>query len=228
MRQNKLAAALGALILALVTGTAALGESGVAGDALRLDGVVEFSDLEGGFYQVGGYGLIGDTALFKRLVGQRVVVSGQEFTGMSIRMVKQVEVGTIVQMTGPARALPEQVTVGGKRATFDQGPVVLDGTLMVPLRAVVETAGGTVQWEPRERAVLVTISDRTAQFVIGQTEAEMNQNGYRYFRRNMIAMSKAPVIRGDRTLISADALSAILGLGERPDEDASLDLQPLN
>lgn len=229
MKRYKLAAGVAALVFVLIYGAAAMAAETVpAAGALHLDGVVEFSDLEGGFYQVGGWGLIGDEALFKRLVGQRVVIRGQEFTGMSVRMVRQVEVGTILQVMGPERPLPAGVTVGGKPAVFDQGPVVIGGVLMVPLRAVVETAGGTVQWRPLEQAVLVTLPDRTAQFVIGQTDAEMNQNGYRYLRRNLIGMNRAPVIRGDRTLISADALTAILGLGERPDGDAFLDLIPLN
>lgn len=197
-----------------------------ANGRLTLEGEVKFNDLEGGFYSVDGIGLMGDEKLFKALVGMRVLVRGTEFGGISIRMVRQVEVESISQTVATTRSLPEAVTFNGKPVTFDQKPVVIDGVLMLPLRAVAEAAGGKVEWDAKERAVIIAMPDRMAWFKIGEHEAEMNEKNVRYIQRNMIAMQKAPVIRGDRTLVSADAVTRILGLSERVDGDANLDLVP--
>lgn len=208
------------------------GGDGISADPVRdsenmvLEGIVEFKDLEGGFYAVDGIGLIGDEQLFKSLVGQQVIVKGREFTGNSFRMVKQIEVATITQPLVAARTLPDGVNVAGKKVAFDQMPVLIDGVLMVPVRAVAEAAGATVGWDTRERMVTVTLSDRVAHFWIGKGEAEMNEFGVMYFRQNLIAMKKAPVIQNGRTLISADALTMILGMVEAADANKSLDLVP--
>lgn len=197
-----------------------------ADEKMVLEGKVEFKDLEGGFYAVDGIGLIGDDALFKSLLGQQVIVRGKEFTGISIRMVRQVEVESIARPLAAERALPEGVAVAGKKVGFDQAPVVTDGVLMMPVRAVAEAAGGTVAWNAKEQMVTVTLSDRVAHFWIGKGEAELNENGVMYFRQNLIAMKMAPVIQNGRTLISADALTMILGMVEQADADRSLDLTP--
>lgn len=124
------------------------------------------------------------------------------------------------------RAEPTAILVNNSLLTYDQKPLVQDGTLMVPLRAIVEGAGGTVNWDGVTKTVTVRLGDRTALFVIGATEAEMNQDNVRYFQRNMIRMAKAPVLAGGRTLIAADALTNVLGLLERPDAAGALSLVP--
>ncbi len=53
---------------------------------------------------------------------------------------------TLLQEVQAGRARPVAVAVNGKAVAFDQLPVVSDGVLLVPLRAVVEAAGGQVQW----------------------------------------------------------------------------------
>jgi hypothetical protein len=114
----------------------------LADGAVSVQGTMEYVDLEGGFYTVNGWGLIGDQKLFSSLSGKTVIVKGKEFTGISTRMVKQVEVSMLGYDVAGARSLPQAVTVAGKPVVFDQQPVVENGVLMVPLRAVVEAAGG--------------------------------------------------------------------------------------
>lgn len=122
------------------------------------------------------------------------------------------------------RTLPEAIQMDGQAITFDQGPMIVAANLMVPLRAIVEAAGGKVTWEDATRTVTVRIGDRTATFVIGEGEAELIQDGYRYLQRNMLKMNHGPVLVGGRTLISADALTSILGLQERPGTPGVLNL----
>ncbi|MGE5675801.1 MAG: copper amine oxidase N-terminal domain-containing protein [Mycobacterium leprae] len=116
------------------------------------------------------------------------------------------------------------VTVGGQAVQFDQGPVVIDGSLMVPLRAVAEAAGGKVTWEQSEHKVIVQIGNDFTFFVIGQEQGELRRVGVFYIRPNTFPMAHAPVLIGNRTLISADALSTILGFKETAPESSEMDL----
>ena len=100
---------------------------------LRLVGEVEWVDLEGGFWAVGGMRLIGDQEQFRQLAGQRVVVIGTEFTGMSIQMVPAIEVISIRQ-AGEVEAL---------------GPVVLwdwAPTRLCPGRSGCSGSGSPATW----------------------------------------------------------------------------------
>jgi hypothetical protein len=120
--------------------------------------------------------------------------------------------------------LPTAITVSGKTVSFDQQPVRQGERLYVPLRFIAEAAGGQVQWDGDTGTVTVTMPDRTAIFVVGQDEAEMNKRGVFYIRRNMIKMAGPVQLVGERTMVSADALTTIFGLVERSDADLALDL----
>lgn len=120
--------------------------------------------------------------------------------------------------------LPAVVTVNGKPVTFDQKPVLLDGGLMVPVRAVAEAAGGEVTWDEGIQLVHIRMPDRTIIIRLGNAKAEMHEDGVNYFDRNLIAMEKAPVIMGARTLVSADALSTIFGFQIGAAQDGTLAL----
>lgn len=190
-------------------------------------GVLVYEDIEGGFYAVAGYRLVGEAEAFKPYLGQQVLVVGARSDEMSIFMTKAIDVVSISKITLPdavadsnkpelrsveaTEALPEEITVDGVTVSFGQGLVVKEGILMVPLRAIVDAAGGKVGWSTRTKTATVELPDRVATFIVGATEAEMNQQGVYYFKQNMIAMGKAPEISGDRLHISADALSSILG-----------------
>ncbi|HWI65306.1 MAG TPA: stalk domain-containing protein [Symbiobacteriaceae bacterium] len=195
-----------------------------ADGTISLEGTIEYKDLEGGFYSVGGWGLIGNDLVYKAAQGQTVIVTGKEFTGMSTRMVRQIEVQEVGRPLASTYKEPLSFTVAGKMLKLDQGPVVENGVLMVPLRAVVEAVGGSVEWVNETRTVNVTLPDRKASFVIGEAKAEMNENGVYYLVRNMLPMTQAPILRNGRTLISAEAVTRILGLTERVDLDESLDI----
>lgn len=120
--------------------------------------------------------------------------------------------------------VPSAVTVNGKTVAFDQGPAMVDGVLMVPVRAIAEAAGGVVTWAGEIRMVHVDMPDRTTLIRLDQKEAEMHLHGVTYPDRNRIAMAKQPVILNDRTLVSADALTAIFGFRVETGPDGSLQL----
>ena len=140
---------------------------------------------------------------------------------------------------GPVEAVPERIlpdlapeakvkwadrviiALDNKVIAFDQEPVVTpEGILLVPLRAVVEAAGGTVEWQPETRTVSVTVAERTALFTIGSRLAKFPPE----LGQGAVEMAKAPVILAGRTLISEDALARVLGLVVKDRESDFLNL----
>jgi hypothetical protein len=205
-------------------------------------GTMTHVDIEGGYFAVDGWMLKGDESVFKQYLGKEVQVGGTPYSGITVQMVKSLIVtelnGSKVNAgDGPVIPIilkqpadvpanlpnPSVILVNGREISFDQRPVVVDSTLMLPLRALTEAASAVVTWEAKTQTITVDMSDRTVILQIGQSEAEVNMRGVMYIRRNMIAMSKAPVIMGNRTMISADALSNILGL-KASETGATLDL----
>ncbi len=128
---------------------------------------------------------------------------------------------------GPVEAVPEEIleftpaskvkwgdkvtiAFASKEIAFDQGPVVTpEGILLVPLRAVVEAAGGRVEWQAETRTVTATVAGRTALFTIGSPLAQFPPEA----GQAAVEMAGAPVIREGRTLVSLDALAGVLGFG---------------
>jgi len=185
-------------------------------------GTVTYQDLEGGFYAVDGWMLVGDQEEFARYLGQTVVVTGTPYKGPSIYMVRALQVKSI-RVLGPEVSVPKEIRVDGKPVSFDQGPEVIDGVLMIPLRAVVEAAGGEIEWLGETRQVRVRMLGLTVIFTIGEDKADLNEDGVSYFARNLVPIAKAPVIMGNRTLVSVDAL-ALMGLYVRWTTDGVLEI----
>jgi hypothetical protein len=120
--------------------------------------------------------------------------------------------------------VPTAVTVDGKPVTFDQGPVMLEGVLYVPVRAIAAAGGGEVTWDSGIQLVHIRMPERTIMIGLSQMEAEMHQDGVTYLDRNFVAMGKMPVILAGRTLVSADALSSLFGFQVRTGDGGTLAL----
>lgn len=107
--------------------------------------------------------------------------------------------------------LPPGVTVNGQQITFDQAPVLTNGVLYMPVRFIAEAAGAEVTWDEAIQLVHIKMPDRTIVLRIGKADAEMHLDGVQYIQRNLVHMAEAPVLTGGRTLVSADALTAVFG-----------------
>jgi hypothetical protein len=194
-----------------------------------LTGELTWRDLETGFYAVAGYRLIGDGDQFAHYLGKQVMVVGTLSNEPSIYMTKAIKVEAIrllpVEIDVPpaddryrpldaTRRLPAGVSIDGTRANFSQHPEVVEGTLYIPLKALVKAAGGRVRWAGNTKTATVELADRIATFVVGEKQAEMNEHGVYYFQRNLITMAGAPLLLRGHTYVSADALSSVLGMME--------------
>lgn len=125
------------------------------------------------------------------------------------------------QVVSARLPLPRAIYVNDRALEGEQGPTLIDGVLMVPLRGVVEAAGGQVEWDGETQRVRVRLSGRVALLTIGEAHAELHAEGN---GSNWVKMEMAPQIVSDRTLISADALTTVLGLLRDPSRDDVLKL----
>ncbi|HHW99298.1 MAG TPA: copper amine oxidase N-terminal domain-containing protein [Firmicutes bacterium] len=188
-----------------------------AEELLRITGDLVYEDIEGGYYAVDGYRLIGDEEEFAALLNQPVVVLGTLADEMSIYMTKAIQVHNILGFAQPEQpvfksveaiqARPERISLDG--VAVDLGPVQIAerGVLMVPLRAIAEAAGGKVAWFSNTRTARVELPDRIVSFTPGTGEVEVVG-----ISQHSVTMAMAPEIIGDRLHISADALSSVFGL----------------
>ena len=94
---------------------------------------------------------------------------------------------------------PITVTVGGNKVMFDQNPVVKDSRTLVPLRAIFEALGATVNWNPNTMTVTSTLGDITVSLTIGSNILTVNGE-------NITLDVPADVLNG-RTLVPVRAIS---------------------
>lgn len=91
------------------------------------------------------------------------------------------------------------VTLDGKKIIFDQPPIIVDDRTLVPLRAIFEELGATVDWNGNTQTVTSTKGNITISMSIGKTE--MYKNG------EIITLDVAPQLVGERTLVPARAVA---------------------
>lgn len=91
------------------------------------------------------------------------------------------------------------VTIDGKKVSFDQPPIIVNDRTMVPLRAIFEALGASVEWDGTTRTVTSTKGGTTISMTIGSNT--MYKNG------TAIILDVAPQLVGDRTLVPARAVA---------------------
>jgi sugar lactone lactonase YvrE len=96
------------------------------------------------------------------------------------------------ELAGKARSIPVRViaeqprtvlvlrigsprmTVGSSGVVLDAPPVIVEGRTLVPIRAVVESLGGTVVWDASSRTVTISLDGTELKLVIGKSSALVN------------------------------------------------------
>lgn len=86
-----------------------------------------------------------------------------------------------------------------KRINFDQPPIIVADRAVVPLRAVFEAFGATVDWNEETQKVISTKDDTTISMTIGNFQ--MYKNGEKF------VLDVAPQIVGDSALVPVSALA---------------------
>lgn len=85
------------------------------------------------------------------------------------------------------------VTIDGEKIKFDQPPVSMNGRTLVPIRAVIEEMGGTVEWIPQTTTSLLKMDGNKMELILESKTAYFNDEPYE--------LDVEPMIINNRTLL---------------------------
>ncbi|NPV92381.1 MAG: hypothetical protein HPY50_16575 [Firmicutes bacterium] len=109
---------------------------------------------------------------------------------------------TVLQIGSPS------MTVNGETREIDPGkstaPVIVGGRTLLPIRAVIEAYGGTVEWDGAARKVTVVCNGKTIELWIDSLNTKVNGESK--------TTEVAPQIINDRTMLPLRFISENLGL----------------
>ena len=103
------------------------------------------------------------------------------------------------------------VTLNGEYIEFDQPPVIVDDRTLVPLRAIFEAMGASVDWDDSIKAVIAVKDDVTIFLQIGSNV--LLRNG------EPVYLDVAAQIVNDRTMVPARAVAESFGAEVGWDEE---------
>ncbi len=97
------------------------------------------------------------------------------------------------------------VLVDNEEVVFDQPPVIQNDRTLVPIRAVFEKAGATVEWNGETHTAIITGKGHVVQIGVG--------NSYMFKDGKSIPLDVPATVINDRTLIPVRAISEAMDFG---------------
>lgn len=94
--------------------------------------------------------------------------------------------------------------VNGMTHKLDAAPFIKDGRTLLPIRALIEALGGSVEWNATTKTATVMLGSRTIVLTIGSTTALVNGKA--------ITLDVAPMIVKGRTFLPLRAVAENVGL----------------
>lgn len=95
------------------------------------------------------------------------------------------------------------VTIDSNPLTFDVEPQIMNGRTMVPMRAIFEALGASVDWDDGTKTVTAVRGSDVIKSTIGYNVIDVNGQG--------IEIDSAPIIKDGRTLVPVRFISESLG-----------------
>lgn len=92
-----------------------------------------------------------------------------------------------------------KVTLDGKALSFDVPPQIINDRTMVPLRAIFEALGASVDWNQETKTVTSTKGDTTIKLTIDSNTM--------YVNGNVVTLDTPACVVNDRTLVPVRAIS---------------------
>lgn len=93
--------------------------------------------------------------------------------------------------------------------TFDAEPRIIDDCTMVPMRAIFEGLGCSVNWFEDDQLIIALKEPLIISMMIGKTNMPVQNIETR--EQQIIKLETPPVIEDDRTLVPVRAISEALG-----------------
>ncbi|MGE5416395.1 MAG: stalk domain-containing protein [Acidobacteriota bacterium] len=105
----------------------------------------------------------------------------------------------------PALAVlpPVSVTVDTFPVSFDTSPIIVNGRVMVPFRAIANALHIQVQWDNQTQSIIANYASHVIKMRINDKMA--------YYDTRPLAMDVAPMIRNGRTLVPLGIFASITG-----------------
>lgn len=95
------------------------------------------------------------------------------------------------------------VELNGQRLEFDQSPIIVEGSTLVPFRKIFEAIGANVEWVESTSTAVARKGQTTLQLTIGNLEA--------FVDNETVNLESAPIIRNGNTLVPLRFISESLG-----------------
>lgn len=117
----------------------------------------------------------------------------------------------------------DKMTVGSSQAQIDPGyntaPVIQNGATFVPIRAIIESLGGTVTWDSDTQTLTMTLDDNTVSMTVGSDTATVNG-------KSVTLTNDAYISNTGRTMIPIRFMAENLGMQVIWDQNTrSIDIQ---
>ena len=107
------------------------------------------------------------------------------------------------------------MTIDGQTSEIDSGfgtkPLIVDGHTLVPIRAIIESVGGSVEWNHDTKEVTLKYDNNVIRLVIDSTEAYLNDKTEK--------LDVAPAIINNRTMLPIRFISEGFGFNVAWDSD---------
>ena len=100
--------------------------------------------------------------------------------------------------------------IDGEKIQFDISPQTINGRTMVPIRAIFEAMGASVNWDDATKTAICTKDGTVVKMTLNSTTEYINDNPY--------SMDVAPVIISGRTLAPARYVAEAFGYNVKWDE----------
>jgi uncharacterized Zn-binding protein involved in type VI secretion len=97
-----------------------------------------------------------------------------------------------------------EMDVNGMPVAMDAAPFIKDGRTLLPIRALIEALGGSVEWNASTKTATVMLGSRTVVLTIGSTTALVGGKP--------VALDVAPMIVKGRTFLPLRAVAESVGL----------------
>ena len=107
------------------------------------------------------------------------------------------------------KTLGTTIIYDGQSLSFDVEPVNIDGTVLVPMRAIFETFGAKVKWDGDTMTVTAKKGSKVYTMTIGDSMITLTKDGEVI---STVAADQALQVIDGRTMIPLRALSELLGL----------------
>ena len=121
--------------------------------------------------------------------------------------------GVVAEPKEEADAEPTiTVTYDGSPIEFDQPPVIENGRTLVPLRAIFETLGATVEWDGETRSIAARKGSTIIRLTVDSTKAKVNGE--------QVGLDVPAKIINDRTLVPVRFIADCFGVNVDWDQEA--------